>query len=362
MKVAVCLTGLCNIDPSNIKKVFKVFDHLTETRGIHFDFYMQFWNNHNHYFYELSETLLTSKTFLRVPTIKNEIYSQIIYHLKPKEIIGLNFTDTVLKSGLDQNKKYTRDENNAMAVRYNGPEFVDVDTFKKYEDGLNWCCFHNSYVDFVNQRAQFYSLQEVVKTVPKNEYDIILKWRYDILTDYKKVLKTIKIEDNIVYVPGLYRKKHNKPLEEIRSIITKNKEYTYAILDMWLYAKEKEFRKFCDNLLNFSINNYDDATLNFRNLYDTASPLDESAFLDKILNEGFVVRPVGACETRIIHPLYKIPNNYFTDPVTELKNMQVDCDNRYNLFKINNVYARGEFGSENSGVIRGINNFILPRN
>lgn len=358
MKVAVCLTGLCNIDPSNINKVFHVFDHLRNTKGIQFDFYMQYWNNNNHYFYELSNTLINSENILKVPTLKTEIYSKIISHIKPKEILGLNFTDVVLKSKLDKNIKYTRDENNVMAVPYNGPSKVDIDTFKNKNDINIWCEYHASYVDFINQRAQFYSLQEIVNVVPKNEYDIILKWRYDILTDYTRILEIDDIKKNTIYVPGLFRKKTDKPIEEIRSLIAKNRDYTYAILDMWMYGNEKSVRKLCDDLLHFSIANFDESTRVFRETHDTAAPMDESAFLDKILHEKMIVKPVGACDTRIIHPNYNISDLYFENPTEELKNMQVDCDYRYSLLKEKGLYARGNFGSENQNFVRGGDAFI----
>lgn len=361
MKVAVCLTGLCNIDPSNINKVFFVFDHLTKTKGMQFDFYMQHWNNKSHYFYELSDTLINSEHIPKVPSLKTENYSKIMSHIKPKEILGLNFTDVVLKSGLDTNIKYTRSENKIMAVPYNGPSIVDVDVFECENDINKWCTYHNAYVDFVNQRAQFYSLQEIIKTVPTNEYDIILKWRYDILTDYKKILKTNDVKSNTVYVPGLFRKKIDKPIEEIRSLIAKNRDYTYAILDMWLYGNEKSFRKFCDELLNFSIHSFDAETRIFRNELNTAAPMEETAFLDKIIHEKMIVKPVGACDTRIIHPHYKINDLYFERPTDELKNMQVDCDYRYNLLKEKGLYTKGEFGSENEFKIRGVAAFIQKK-
>lgn len=361
MKVAVCLTGLCSIDPSNISKVFKVFEYLTDTKGIQFDYYMQFWNSSNYYFYELSDNILQSKEIVKIPTVKNEIYSEIISYIKPKEILGLNFTDVVLKSGLDKNKKYTRDENNNMATLYDGPPFIHPNAFDRYNDMADWCGFHNSYVDFVNQRAQFFSLQEIVKTVPKNQYDLILKWRYDILTDYTFVLTNTNVLPNTIYVPGIFRKKINSPIEEIKSLIVKNEEYTYAIFDMWFYGKENEFRKLSENLLSYSIENFDEATRKFREKYKYAAPMDESAFLDKILDEKLIVKPVGACDTRIIHPLYKVSAQYYKYPVGELRRMRVDDETRYKLLKNNKTYAKGEFGSETKAEVKGEHAFNLAK-
>jgi len=359
MKVAVCLTGLCSIDPSNISKVFKVFEYLTDTKGIQFDYYMQFWNSSNYYFYELSDNILQSKEIVKIPTVRNEIYSQIISHIKPKEILGLNFTDVVLKSGLNKNKNYTRSENTQMAFPYDGPNFIDSDIFTEFKDMAEWCWYHNSYVDFVNQRAQFFSLQEIVKTVPKNQYDLILKWRYDILTDYTFVLTNTNAFPNTMYVPGIFRKKINKPIEEIKSLIVKNEEYTYAIFDMWFYGKENEFRKLANNLLSYSIENFDESTRKFREKDESAATMDESAFLDKMLDERLIVKPVGACDTRIIHPLYKVSEKYNSDPLAELKRMQVDDENRYNLLKKNSTYAKGELGSETVVAVRGEKAFTL---
>lgn len=371
MKIAVCLTGLYNIDPVNIKKVFKIFECIAEKSNVQFDFYMQFWNKSNYYFYDVSDEVYHSPEFIKLPTHLYPIHTELIEYIRPKDILGLNYTDVASKSNLKTDGSYIRDENNAMSYKYGGPTFVDVGTFDNQQSIKNWCARHNCYVNFVNRGAQFYALQEIVKTVPKNTYDAILKWRYDIVCNYQKFCNdfhaNFSITPNTLYVPHIFRKKKNENIEELRGIISKNDEYVYGAMDMFMYANDNSFRKFSNDLLDFSIIDFDNATKLFRNSdkipfmkYSNAAPMEEASFLNKIHKEKFIIRQIGTYDTRIIHPMYTISDSYYASPMEELNQMDVYHESRYKLYKDVLHYERGEFNSENNSLrIKGESIFKL---
>jgi hypothetical protein len=363
MRVAVCLTGLCKINPVNLNKVFKIFEYISETTNVSFDFYVQYWNSSNRYFYELSEEIERSPHIIKLPKVENQVYSDIISYIKPKDILGLNFSDIVKHSNLDINTDYVRFENTNVANPYTGPKFIHESVFTTLDDIKNWCSFHISYVDFINQRAQFYALQEIVNIVPKNKYDAILKWRYDLLTHYVQftdmVFKDLKISDNTMYVPSIVRKMRDKPIEEIKNVLAKNDNYTYSVIDFWMYSNDETFRRLANNLLPFSIQSFENETFKFRTSHPTCAPTEECAFLDKMIVEKMSVRSVGTYDTRVIHPIYSVPDSYFNDPVAELKRMSADATNRYNMKKIKQTFHHGELGSENIPIINGTDAFKL---
>jgi len=372
MKVAVCLTGLYNIDPANIKKIFKVFDSIAEKSNVQFDFYMQFWNKSNYYFYDISEEVYNSPEFNKVPTYLYSNHTELIEHIRPKDILGLNYTDVVSKATLKTDGSYVRDENNHMSYRYGGPPMIDVNTFDSRQNIRNWCAWHNSYVNFVNRGAQFYALEEIVKIIPKNTYDIILKWRYDVLCNYQMLCNDFdskfSTSNNTVYVPHIFRKKKDHKIEELKSVIAKNEEYVYGAMDMFMYANDEVFRKLSYGIHDFSIIDFDIATKLFRNSnnipffkYSHAAPMEEASFLNKMHKEKFITRQIGTYDMRIIHPTYIISDLYYNSPMDELNNMDVDHESRYKLYDDVLNYGRGEFNSENDSNIKGENIFQSKR-
>lgn len=164
MKIAVVLTGLCNIRPDYFKYTYRLFDVLGKHHNVHT--YMHHWNDINIYPDGIDQS---DKIYTHIPIDNKSNHIEIHRLVENKTVI---YSDV-----------------------------VDLYKTKAYQDcGV-------SYVSFVNSTAQFYAFNHVLNSFDFSEYDFIIKWRYDLLSENRYVLKYLlevlkNIEENTLYCSG----------------------------------------------------------------------------------------------------------------------------------------------------------------
>lgn len=148
-KIAVLLCGLCNINPKNIDGIFGAFKYLTSKFEADVDFYMHLWSDKNMFpdgFTGDREIRNPDDGYYEyLPTEDLSLHEQVIKFISPKMVIYSDFADTVKK-----------------------PYYKD----------------YPSYISYVNTLGQFYGLEKLINSANYNEYDIIIRWRYDLLANH----------------------------------------------------------------------------------------------------------------------------------------------------------------------------------
>ena len=148
-KVAVLLCGLCNINPKNIDGIFGAFKYLTSNFDVDVDYYMHLWNEDNIFpmgFSGKRELHNPQDGYYEyIPTENKSLHENVINHLSPKMVIYSNFADTVSKDYYKGN-----------------PE----------------------YISYVNTLGQFYAFEKLINSCDYSEYDVIIRWRYDLLANH----------------------------------------------------------------------------------------------------------------------------------------------------------------------------------
>jgi len=148
-KIAILLCGLCNTNPKNIDGIFGAFKYLTSNFDADVDFYMHLWNDENRFpvgFTGDREIRNYENGYYEyLPTEDRSLHEQVIKHISPKMIVYSDFADTA-------NKPYYKD--------------------------------YPSYISYVNTLGQFYALEKLLNSANYDEYDLIVRWRYDLLANH----------------------------------------------------------------------------------------------------------------------------------------------------------------------------------
>lgn len=168
-RVAILLCGLCNTNPRNFDAVFGVFERLSSMHNINIDYYMHLWTNQRRFpeNFNGKEELRWENYYEYLPSENELLQQEVINRISPKGVIYSDFSETA-------NKDYYTD--------------------------------HPAYVSYVNTLGQFYAVEKIVNSYDLTNYDLILRWRYDLVVNHhdfiseisKTILKLDKSKKNLI--------------------------------------------------------------------------------------------------------------------------------------------------------------------
>ena len=148
-RIAIVFVGLCNASTRNYDALYSAFDELRR-RGVAVDYYLHMWNDHSKFPESWEGKTVFKSQFLTeyIPDESPELQQRTITALKPhtKGIVRSSFGDM-----------------------YNAECF----------DGKQ-----DRFIPYVNLTAQFWGLQRVLREYDLSSYDMIFRWRYDLLINH----------------------------------------------------------------------------------------------------------------------------------------------------------------------------------
>lgn len=148
-KIAVLFCGLCNINPKNIDGIFSAFDKISSDYDVTVDYYMHLWNDENMFPENFDGKRVHGRPdqsyYEYLPTEDKSLHANVIDNINPKMIVYSNYSDTINNS---------------------------------FYDGTP------SYISFVNTLGQFYAFDKLLNSANYDDYDLIIRWRYDLLVNH----------------------------------------------------------------------------------------------------------------------------------------------------------------------------------
>lgn len=201
-KIAIAITGLIG---DNKKPIYIIKEIISDIKklGYEVDVYCHTWSDENRfpYGYENTDIIdLTISSILPKEKLENKFLLQDV--LEPKNIIVGKFSE--LQSLYDEFLSYTqenlmtRDDNRlAYYEALSGSEYTNIEkTFSTVSipDKIKVLRMFDKWGAFVNKISQVYALTQICHSIQNSEveYDGVLKWRYDLVTNKDTVLDTFK--------------------------------------------------------------------------------------------------------------------------------------------------------------------------
>jgi hypothetical protein len=153
-KIAIMLCGLCNTNPKNFDAVFGVFERLSSMYDIDIDYYMHLWTNERRFpeNFDGDEEIRFNSYYEYLPTEDISLQEKVIKRISPKSIIYSDFSETA---------------DNSYYVDY------------------------PAYISYVNTLGQFYAVEKIVNSCDLSNYDLILRWRYDLVVNHHDFISEI---------------------------------------------------------------------------------------------------------------------------------------------------------------------------
>jgi hypothetical protein len=271
MKIAVIFAGLCNINPDYFKFVNKVYELLGSHVEVHTFFHH--WNEENIY---LDNYENTSKFYTGIPVDKKEIHEKVHERFIGNPNFNFIYSDV-----------------------------VELANTTAYND----CCAE--YIHFVNTTAQFYAFNKILNSYDFSNFDYIIKWRYDLLSETNETLKTIlsiikEKQTNIFHCGG----KHTIKTLNIDGL---NDIWFMIPSDLFGYFKDIHYEISCigsDPFLRKSIiDNYE--TLGLSALVHKSFPIVEHQLL-KFIEKYKINIKEHKFESILIRSNIEIPKDFLT--------------------------------------------------
>lgn len=153
-RIAILLCGLCNADPSNFDGIYGVFDRLEKEHNIKVTYFMHLWNHKNIF--------------------------PINYNAR-KKFIRPNYSEYIPKERMDLQRHLVNYLQTKKVLRSDFAEMMDRDYYDNFPH----------YVGYVNTTAQFYALEKLLNTYDFSKFDLIFRWRYDLVINHHKFIDEI---------------------------------------------------------------------------------------------------------------------------------------------------------------------------
>ena len=153
-KIAVLLCGLCHTNPSNLNSMYGGFEKLKLNFNTDVDYYMHLWNVSNVFpkNYDGPREIKYGDYYECLPIEDAALHNHTTNHIKPKQIIYSDFS-----------------------------EMYELPYYNKFPN----------YINYTNTLGQFYAFEKLLKSIDFSGYDLILRWRYDILTNHHQFCRSI---------------------------------------------------------------------------------------------------------------------------------------------------------------------------
>lgn len=195
MKIAIFLTGLIIDKKDTLVHIKRMFDYWSEKNNIKIDVYAHFWDSIGLYPY----TINYDDTMIKVPWENKGSVDYAIDLFKPVSYKISKYTDLhdYFIKFLYDNKHYTNDpwikeiHSSVLTARFFNKDihkrfFVDNFDRPEYQFDL-WWSYHVKWCQFVHVASQAYTAAQSLKMIIEsgNTYDAVLKWRFDLICDYK---------------------------------------------------------------------------------------------------------------------------------------------------------------------------------
>jgi hypothetical protein len=260
MKIAIMLTGLLIDKVDTLPHIKKMFDYIAAKNNLAIDYYCHFWAPENMYPYHIDY----HATKIAVPwenqgSINHaiDIFKPISYKVsKYSEILPYfeNYTISLSKHDKWLNEAFSDAE---MFVNHNIHKRFFVDNFEDPITIFNkWWTYHINWCQFIHYTAQVYSVSELMKIVSSSntDYDAVIKWRFDVLFDYKSfesmivdLIRNIK-DDNALYTELAWE--GIQWTADLRSDINNVDNKLISLHDGWWITNKEVNKIMANNYLN----------------------------------------------------------------------------------------------------------------
>lgn len=286
-KIAVVFTGIIGQKTNSLYCVRRLFEHIKNICGdVELDFYCHAWDNTNRY----PENPMCKIGDLIIPseTIKNHTAIQDI--LRPKKFFTNNYMDFYLEyqshllKNISINSTIDKEAEEYLLYKpidigtktdlyvainngYIDPKFIAEISTVEYEKDFylkaylsSLYSFFSKWSRFIQDSAQAFSFDTGLKQVVNSgiEYDGVLRWRYDIVTDFSKPrlhdeFKTLFDKNPRGFtVHNIWDENKNWLKEEVANNLPKipdqnNLNKSIFLADFWYYCDMETARILSEN-------------------------------------------------------------------------------------------------------------------
>ena len=261
LRVAVCWSGLTQsvTEATKFNKEFIDSISATTNTDIMFDHFCHFWNSNNRYPYDtITEEILRCQ-FNEIDAIaieNQETVETIINTLQPKATTHSNLNE--LYAGFKEHfmpYKHLLEDLDFVKYIDTTEDHISKEVFNKLEFfGFN---AHRSYCTFVTDMAQFYGFQKSVSLAEQsfNEYDVVLRIRYDVVLVPNAKLLVGLLLDSIssdAIIQNEFRRYGSGPVEIVNDVFDINElnGTNYGIEDCVFWGPPSCMFKLSKNLSN----------------------------------------------------------------------------------------------------------------
>ena len=191
MKIAIMLAGLLIDKIDTLPHIKQMFDYIATRNNIEIDYYCHFWAPENMYPYNIDY----NSTNIVVPWENMGSINYAMDVFKPVDFKISNYTDMLPYFNAYSNE-FSKKHVWLKDVFSNSDSFINKDIHRRFfVDNFNnpvydfdkWWAYHIKWCQFVHQMSQIYSTSQTMKLVANSgvDYDAVIRWRYDVLFDYK---------------------------------------------------------------------------------------------------------------------------------------------------------------------------------
>ena len=270
MRVAIFLTGQIQHRYNVIPHIKQMFSSLGNRYGLTVDYYCHFWETQNKYFYYIDDNMIEMKLPTEDSRDKNKVaslLSPIGYvcssydELWPYYKIMASNRHTYLSDGEWAKHLYT----NIVDNKFTNKSIHERVFLNEYDDPFRsfqeWYNCHVDWCKFVHVTNQIFSAAKCMNTIAHSptEYDVVLKWRYDLVFDYHNYGNMLyKIINSAANRDGYHTEiawkgiDWSEPYKTVEDILPDD---VVSLGDVWWATNQNTNRKMSVDLLNKYVDN-----------------------------------------------------------------------------------------------------------
>lgn len=322
MNVAIILTGLINEKYETLPHIKRMFDYWADQNNLEIDIYCHFWDSNNVYPYNINYDC----TKIKVPKERKESIDYAINVFKPVNSVTSSFVDThqhfvkFIDMITDaQPSKWHKEIQESITKG----QFKEKDIHARYfidetQDPIHafnlWWMYHVRWCQFNHIVSQAYTLHKGLRMVINSgkHYDAVIKWRYDLLCDYKtannKLMNAITADfDNPTYTCDIAWEglDWTEDFKNINSVIPGTKLLSLA--DSWFILNNAAIKKMSWHYLNKYVEG-------MGSIYYGKEGGQHTHCYDGVTGAGVNINLVGRINENIIRFPNTIPDDFHDNP------------------------------------------------
>lgn len=267
MRVAIFLTGQIQHRYKVIPHIKQMFSALGNRYGLTIDYYCHFWETQNKYFYYVDDNAIEMK----LPSEDSRNKNKVLSLLDPGGYVCSSYDELLpyYKIMASNRHKYLSDGGhlhiNLVDNKFTNTSIHERVFLNEYENPpqsfMEWYNCHVDWCKFVHVTNQIFSASKCMNMIVQssNEYDVVLKWRYDLVFDYHnygnmlyKIIRSSANRDGYHTEIAWKGIDWSEPYKTVEDILPDD---VVSLGDVWWATNQNTNRKMAGNLLNNYVDN-----------------------------------------------------------------------------------------------------------